>query len=52
MAVINKICMDCDKSTVCQWATIIDKFDDEVAKKPIGAVIEIKECPEYKDIQK
>lgn len=41
MSVLNKICMDCDKSTVCQWATTIDKFDDDVAKKPIGAVIVI-----------
>ena len=50
MAVENKICNDCDKSVVCQWVKIIDKFDEEVAKNPIQATIEIKECPEYLNV--
>ena len=49
MAVENKICNDCDKSVVCQWAKIIDKFDEEVVKNPIQATIEIKDCPEFLD---
>ena len=46
----NKICNDCDKSVVCQWVKIIDKFDEEVVKNPIQATIEIKECPEYLNV--
>ena len=45
----NKICENCDKSLVCSWGKIIDKFDPEVKKDAIGATIEIKECPEYKE---
>lgn len=50
MSVVNKICNDCDKSTVCNWCTTINKFDDEIAKNPIGATIEIKNCPEFKEV--
>jgi len=51
MAVENRKCLDCKKSLVCSWSKIIDKFDDEVAKNPIGTVIDIKECPEFEEIQ-
>lgn len=51
MAVENKKCLDCKKSLVCSWSKIIDKFDDEVTKNPIGTVIDIKECPEFEEIQ-
>jgi hypothetical protein len=47
MAVTNKICADCDKSLVCAWCKVIDKFDDEIAKNPINTVINITECPEF-----
>lgn len=50
MAVENKICEDCDKSLVCAWSKVIDKFDEEVVKNPIQATIEIKECPEYLNV--
>lgn len=50
MAVENKICSDCDKSIVCAWAKTIDKFDGEVVKNPIQAIIEILECPEYLNV--
>ena len=52
MAVENKICNDCDKSIVCSWCKVIDKFDDEVVKNPIDVTIEIKDCPEFKEITK
>ena len=52
MAVENKICTDCDKSIVCSWCKVIYKFDDEVVKNPIDATIEIKDCPEFKEITK
>ena len=51
MAIQNKICKDCDKYTVCSWAKTIDKFDEEMVKNPINTIIEIKECPEFKDVK-
>lgn len=52
MAIENKICINCNKYTVCKWSDTIDKFDEEVAKKPIEVLIEMKECPEYKEVGK
>lgn len=53
MAINNKICENCDKATVCSWATTLDKFDEEVAtnKAYIPVEIEIKECPEFKEVK-
>jgi hypothetical protein len=51
MAVVNKICSNCNKSLVCAWCKVIDKFDDEVSKNPINTVIEIKECPEFDEVR-
>ena len=38
MAVENKICNDCDKSIVCSWCKIIDKFDDEVTSDDLKKI--------------
>lgn len=52
MAIEKKLCTNCDKSTVCEWYKTINKFDDELAgKKLIPVLIEMKECPEYKEVE-
>lgn len=52
MAIINKICSDCDKCVVCEWCKTINKFDEEVVKNPIQAEIEMKSCPEFREVEK
>ena len=50
MGVKNYICENCDKSGVCKWADIIDKFSEE-KKNPVGVTISIVECDEEKHIE-
>ena len=49
--VIDRKCQDCRKGLVCSWSKVIDKFDDEVAKMPIGTVIKIQNCPEFEEVE-
>ena len=51
MAVVNRKCADCTKYMVCLWSKTIDKFDNEVAKNPIGVEIEILSCPEFEEVK-
>lgn len=50
MSVQNRRCADCTKGLVCSWSKVIDKFDEDVAKFPIGTVINIVECPEFAEV--
>lgn len=45
----NYICENCDKEIVCSWRDVLNKFNDE-NKKYIPVVIEIKQCPEFKEV--
>lgn len=49
--VIDRKCQDCRKGLVCSWSKVIDKFDDEVAKMPIGTVVKIQNCPEFEEVE-
>lgn len=50
MAIINNICMNCEKSHVCKWINKVDAFD-EGKKNPIGVTIRIENCEEYKEVE-
>lgn len=54
IAIENKKCQDCDKSNCCKWVDTLNKFDEEIAsaKAYIPVEIDMKNCPEFKEVEK